>query len=140
MRLAARLIVGVACLVAGCEKPPPPAALCPPLRLTAHAEPGTYAGQRELANICVKTRAREFTRSGAPPAEAARSAVTACAPEQAKALTALARLGPVWPYQRAILRDEYSHVAVLEAIQSRSIGCGLKPSQRPDRLPGPQWD
>jgi len=122
-------------ILAGCAPAPPPLqASCPPLRRTVITNPDSYPGQRARLALCIKSAARGLDLAGGPPAEAARAAVARCAPMEAAAVAALRKSGPVWPYQKAIIHDEVSHLALVAATQSRATGCGRKPGDPLDTL------
>jgi hypothetical protein len=124
-------LVSLLATLAGCAQPDE-TPTCRALHLSMHAPPGTYASQLERADICVKTVARELTRAGGPPADAARAAVHRCATDEAAAIAALKKTGPVWPYQKRMIHDGLAHLAAIAAIQARSTGCGRKAGEPAD--------
>jgi hypothetical protein len=136
--LTARVAILVVAL-AGCDKAPPPAVACPAIDPTPHADPATWRGAREKAILCIKAEARRLVVARQPLAAAADGAVAHCAATEAKALTALRKLGPVYPYQYGVIRDEYAHLALVSATQAKAIGCGRAPGSADDRLPGARW-
>ena len=101
-------------------------------RLTStrsRAPAGEWAGERERAEICIQLSAFQTARRGGPVAAVGPAAVAACAAKEASALKALGQLGPVYPYQRKYIADDYAHLAKVTAVRARSEGCGAKPGE-----------
>jgi hypothetical protein len=132
--LKALTLMAAALALSGCDKPPQAVATCRPPVLVQHASLKSYAGQRERADHCVKAATYDLTRAGGAVAKAASDALARCAPQEADAVTALAREGHAWSYQRTQIHEDLEHLASLTAIQARSIGCGLAPGEDPDTL------
>lgn len=120
--------------LAACEAPPEPPPPCPPPSLIARLPPGTYEGERERTNLCLKGAVHKLILQGGPPADAARAAMARCAAQEAAAVAALAKEGPVWPYQKERIHDELSHLAQVTAVQARARGCGRKSGEAAETL------
>jgi hypothetical protein len=130
-------LVGVAALalaVAACDKAADDARPCLDPVLTPKGAAGTWAGDRERAQICIEVSAFKIARKGGSVAAVGPAAVAACAAEEASALKALEKLGPVYPYQRQDIDDDYAHLARVTAVRARSEGCGVKPGASTDLL------
>jgi hypothetical protein len=99
----------------------------------AQYEPGTWAAEREQANFCIKMAAFELVKGGGPVADAGRLAVARCSRLEDAFTAALKRAGPVYPYQRRLIADDFAHLGLITAVRARSIGCG-RPQGQPETL------
>jgi hypothetical protein len=113
-------------LVAGCDKPAEDVRPCLDPVLTPKQAAGTWGGERERAQICVEVSSFQIARKGGPVSAVGPAAVAACADKEASALAALASSGPVYPYQRKYIADDYAHLASVTAVRARSLGCGAR--------------
>jgi hypothetical protein len=130
-------LVGVAAMalaVAGCDKAADDVRPCLDPTLTPKGAAGTWAGDRERAQICIEVSAFKIARKGGSIAAVGPAAVAACAAEEESALKSLEKLGPVYPYQREDIEDDYVHLARVTAVRARSEGCGAKPGAPTDLL------
>jgi hypothetical protein len=68
-----------------------------------------------------------------PVAEAGRSAVARCERAEKASVAALRGLGPVYPYQREQIEEDFVHLGLMAATRARSTGCG-RPQEQPETL------
>lgn len=133
-----RLLAAMGCAAAlglvGCDKPAQSVDTCVTPRLTAPTDPRDYAGQRELAHVCMKTAAYAIARDGRAVDLVADAVFRQCAGKEADEIAALKRTGPVYPYQIAQIHEGLVHLARISAIQARAKGCGLSPGERADSM------
>jgi hypothetical protein len=122
-------------LLAGCERPA--VAVLDPCRPPTLPLPedaaGTYAGETERVTLCVKVAVRDLDRVGGSVEQAAQAAVVRCAPQEAAEVAALARREPVYQWEKDQIHDKLEHLALINARQARSRGCG-RPGGAPEDL------
>jgi hypothetical protein len=123
-------VAGVAGLaLAGCDQPAEVAKPCLDPVLTPKAAAGTWPGEHERAQICIEVSAFQIARKGGPVEAAGEAATAKCAGNVAASFKALRKSGPVWPYQRKQIEEDYAHFGLTSAARARSEGCGAAPGQ-----------
>jgi hypothetical protein len=120
-------------LLAGCDQRP--AVVADPCATPALTAPtlaaGTAEGETERVVFCVKTAVRDLDRAGGPVEGAAKAAVLRCAGEEHAEYAAMARTQRIYQWEKNEMHDRLEHVALLNARQTRSRGCG-RPGGAPE--------
>ncbi|HEY2048992.1 MAG TPA: hypothetical protein VGH03_06595 [Caulobacteraceae bacterium] len=120
-------------LLAGCEQRPGPAPdPCQTPALAAPADAaGTPDGETERLTLCIKSAVRDLDRAGGPAEAAAKAAVVRCAPQEQAEFAAMARRERVYQWEKDEMHNRLEHVALINARQTRSRGCG-RPGGAPE--------
>lgn len=87
----------------------------------------------DRATLCVKDAVRDLDRAGGPVEQAAKAAVVRCAPQEHAEIAVMARRERVYQWEKDEIHDRLEHLALINARQTRSRGCG-RPGGAPEPL------